>query len=98
MRINNDVMQRLDAVEFPALPSLVLRLAQQLGRERTTAQEIAESVELDATMAARVLRLAISVMLGGVGEVESVAEAVEFLENLPRNSTGKSLKILSDKT
>lgn len=76
MRINNDVMQRLDAVEFPTLPSLVMRLAQLLGQSHTTTDEIAAAVELDATMAARVLRLANSVMLGGVGEVESVSEAV----------------------
>ncbi len=76
MRINNDVMQRLDAVEFPTLPSLVMRMAQLLGQPRTTAEEIAAAVEMDATLAARVLRLANSVMLGGVGEVESVTEAV----------------------
>ena len=78
MRINNDVMQRLDAVEFPTLPSLVMRMAQLLGQPRTTAEEIAAAVEMDATMAARVLRLANSVMLGGVGEVEAVTEAVAF--------------------
>jgi HD-like signal output (HDOD) protein len=76
MKINNDVMQRLDAVQIPTLPSLVMRLAQLLGQDGTTAQEIAAAVQVDATMSARVLRLANSVVLGGEGEVESVADAV----------------------
>ena len=76
MKINNDVMQRLDAVQIPTLPSLVMRLAQLLGQDGTTAQEIAAAVQVDATMSARVLRLANSVALGGEGEVESVADAV----------------------
>ncbi len=76
MRLNNDVFQRLDAVELPSPPAVVGRLAQLLNQDRTTATEISAALELDATMAARLLRLANSVVLGGTGGVETVAEAV----------------------
>lgn len=76
MRINNDVLQRLDAVEFPSPPALVGRLSQLLSQERATAEEISAALELDATMAVRVLRLANSVVLGGSGNVSNVQEAV----------------------
>ncbi len=76
MRINTDVLQRLDAVEFPSPPAVVGRLSQLLNQEQTTAAEISAALELDATMAARVLRLANSVALGGDGNVHSVSDAV----------------------
>lgn len=76
MRLNNDVLQRLDAVEFPSPPVVVSRLSQLLSHERTTAEEISAALELDATMAVRVLRLANSVVLGGGGNVSNVQEAV----------------------
>ena len=76
MRINNDVLQRLDAVEFPSPPILVGRLAQLLSNERTTAAELSAAGEMDAPLAVRVLRLANSVSLGGAGDVASITEAV----------------------
>ncbi len=76
MRINNDVLERLDAVEFPAPQILVGRLSQLLNQEAVSAGALAAAIELDATLAVRLLRLANSVVLGGTGGVETVEEAV----------------------
>lgn len=76
MRINNDVLERLDAVEVPAPQILVGRLSQLLNQEAVSAGALAAAIELDATLAVRLLRLANSVVLGGSGGVETVEEAV----------------------
>ena len=68
-------IQQLGSVGFPAAPEVVLRLSQLLRTEWVMAEQLAEVAMLDATVSARVLRLANSVYYRGKG-VKSIAEAV----------------------
>ena len=68
-------IQQLGSVGFPAAPEVVLRLSQLLRTEWVRAEQLAEVAMLDATVSARVLRLANSVYYRGKG-VKSIAEAV----------------------
>ncbi len=70
-----DYIQQLGTVGFPAAPEVVLRLSQLLRTEWVMAEQLAEVAMLDATVSARVLRLANSVYYRGRG-VKSIAEAV----------------------
>ncbi len=76
MSVHDDVLQQLETLSFPTPPVIVVRLVQLLAKESVTAEEIAETMALDAGMAARVLHLANSVALGGGTQVDSVPEAV----------------------
>lgn len=70
-----DILQRIEAVVLPTPPCALQRLVALLGKDTVTADEIAESVELDPGLASRVLRLANSPALGASG-VKSIPEAV----------------------
>ncbi len=75
MTCSEDYIKQLDTVGFPAAPEVVLRLSQLLRTEWVMAEQLAEVAMLDATVSARVLRLANSVYFRGKG-VKSIAEAV----------------------
>ena len=76
MGAKHDVLQQLDLANFPAPPAVVAHLVNLLAREAVTADEIAETMALDASLAARVLQLANSVALAGSTPVDSIPEAV----------------------
>lgn len=75
MTCSEDYIKQLDTVGFPAAPEVVLRLSQLLRTEWVMAEQLAEVAMLDATVSARVLRLANSIFYRGKG-VKSIAEAV----------------------
>ncbi len=75
MASGSDFVKRLDSVDFPAAPEVVVRLSRLLSEEWVTAEQLAEVMALDAGISARVLRLANSVYFRGQG-VKSVDEAV----------------------
>lgn len=75
MASGSDFVKRLDSVDFPAAPEVVVRLSRLLSEEWVTAEQLAEVMALDAGISARVLRLANSVYFRGHG-VKSVDEAV----------------------
>jgi HD-like signal output (HDOD) protein len=75
MASGSEFVKRLDSVDFPAAPEVVVRLSRLLSEEWVTGEQIAEVMALDAGIAARVLRLANSVYFRGSG-VRSVEEAV----------------------
>jgi HD-like signal output (HDOD) protein len=70
-----DFVKRLDTVDFPAAPEVVVRLASLLAEERVSGEQLSEVMALDPGISARVLRLANSVYFRGSG-VKSVDEAV----------------------
>ena len=76
MNVSDQVMQQLEAVNFPTPPAIVVRLVQLLAKDNVTSEEIAETMALDTSMATRVLQLANPVALGGGTQVESIPEAV----------------------
>ena len=76
MPVESDIARRIEAVNLPTPPAIAMRLSQLLARESVTGDDISAAIQLDAGMAARVLRLANSVALGGGGVVESIPEAV----------------------
>ncbi len=76
MNVSEQVMQQLEAVNFPTPPAIVVRLVQLLAKDNVTSEEIAATMALDASMATRVLQLANSVAMGGGLQVESIPEAV----------------------
>jgi HD-like signal output (HDOD) protein len=67
--------KRLDTVDFPAAPEVVVRLSRMLSSAGVSGEELAEVLALDAGVAARVLRLANSVYFRGSG-IRSIEEAV----------------------
>ena len=75
MASGSDYVKRLDAVDFPAAPEVVIRLSNLLSEEWVTAEQLSEVMALDAGISARVLRLANSVYFRGQG-VRSIDEAV----------------------
>ncbi len=75
MSNSDEYIQQLDSVGFPAAPEVVLRLSQLLRTEWVMAEQLAEVAMLDATVSARVLRVANSVYYRGKG-IKSIAEAV----------------------
>lgn len=75
MSSSEEYIQQLDSVGFPAAPEVVLKLSQLLRTEWVMAEQLAEVAMLDATVSARVLRLANSVYYRGKG-IKSIAEAV----------------------
>ena len=76
MRIEDDILRRIDVLDFPSPPAVVVQLSQLLSRPDVTAEELAAVLSVDATISARVLRLANSALLGGATRVESIEEAV----------------------
>lgn len=75
MPSSSDFVKRLDSVDFPAAPEVVVRLSGLLTEEWVSAEQLAEVMALDAGISARVLRLANSVFFRGQG-VRSIEEAV----------------------
>lgn len=75
MTSGSDFVRRLDSVDFPAAPEVVVRLSRLLAEEWVTDEQLAEVMALDAGISARVLRLANSVYFRGSG-VKSIEEAV----------------------
>jgi HD-like signal output (HDOD) protein len=75
MASGSEYVKRLDAVDFPAAPEVVMRLSVLLSEEWVTAEQLGEVMALDAGISARVLRLANSVYFRGQG-VRSIEEAV----------------------
>ena len=75
MASGSDYVKRLDAVDFPAAPEVVIRLSNLLSEEWVTAEQLSEVMALDAGISARVMRLANSVYFRGQG-VRSIEEAV----------------------
>lgn len=76
MSAHSDVLQQLEKLDFPAPPTVVARLVGMLAKDFVTAEEIGETMALDASMAARVLQLANSVALAGCTQVDTIPEAV----------------------
>jgi len=75
MASGSEYVKRLDTLDFPAAPEVVMRLSRLLSEEWVTAEQLAEVMALDAGISARVLRLANSVYFRGQG-VRSIDEAV----------------------
>jgi HD-like signal output (HDOD) protein len=71
----SEYVHRLDSVDFPAAPEVVVRLIRQLEHPDSTAEELAAVIKLDAGLVARLLRLANSVYYRGQG-VKNIDEAV----------------------
>lgn len=69
-----------------SLPQAVLRISELICSPDHTASQLAEVVELDAGLTARVLRLANSAMFGRSGNVDTVTRAVAMIgENALRD-------------
>ena len=83
MASGSDYVKRLDAVDFPAAPEVVIRLSNLLSEEWVTAEQLSEVMAHDAGISARVLRLANSGYFRGQGG-RSVAEAVLRVDDVPR--------------
>lgn len=66
-----DQLQRL-----PALPALALKIIQQVSNPDTSAAELAETIELDPSVAAQIIRYAGSPYYGYRGRLESVQDAI----------------------
>jgi len=75
MPSGSEFVKRLDTVDFPAAPEVVLRLTRLLSEEWVTVEQLGEVMAFDAGLSARVLRLANSVYFRGQG-VRSIEEAV----------------------
>ena len=75
MASGSEFVKRLDSVDFPAAPEVVVRLSRLLAEEWVTAEQLSEVMALDAGISSRVLRLANSVYFRGQG-VRSIEEAV----------------------
>lgn len=75
MPSSSELVRRIDSVNFPSAPVVVVRLSQMLSDDGVDGDELAKVMQLDAGISARVLRLANSVAFRGNG-VESVSEAV----------------------
>ncbi|MFT3830746.1 MAG: HDOD domain-containing protein [Opitutaceae bacterium] len=75
MASGSDFVKRLDSVDFPAAPAVVVQVSRLLAEEWITAEQLAEVMALDPGISARVLRLANSVYFRGHG-VRSIEEAV----------------------
>ena len=75
MASGSDFVKRLDSVDFPAAPAVVVQVSRLLAEEWVTAEQLAEVMALDPGISARVLRLANSVYFRGQG-VRSIEEAV----------------------
>ncbi len=75
MASGSEFVRRLDTVDFPAAPEVVVQLARLLAEEWVTADQLGEVMALDAGISARVLRLANSVYFRGTG-IRSIEEAV----------------------
>ncbi len=55
MASGSDYVKRLDAVDFPAAPEVVMRLSGLLSEEWVTAEQLSEVVALDAGISARAM-------------------------------------------
>lgn len=75
MATGSDFVKRLDSVDFPTAPEVVVRLSRLLSEPWVTGDQLAEIMALDAGISARVLRLANSVYFRGSG-IRSIEEAV----------------------
>jgi HD-like signal output (HDOD) protein len=62
-----------------ALPELVVRVLAVMNSPTGTARELVEVIELDASLAATVLRLANSALYGHVGKVETLGHAITLI-------------------
>ncbi len=73
--------KKLDTIEdLPALPPIVLALEQALQDEKTDAEDIANIVSKDPSLAAKLLKLVNSAAFGGAaGEISSISQAVARL-------------------
>jgi putative nucleotidyltransferase with HDIG domain len=71
-----EIRERIASAQLPTPPAAVGRLLQLLGRDSTTAEDIAGALALDPGLATRVLRMANSAALGGGSEVNSIPDAV----------------------
>jgi HD-like signal output (HDOD) protein len=76
MPTQQPILQHIDTSGFPAPPAIVVRLVDLLARDDVTAEELGDTLSLDTSMAARVLKLANSVAVGGETPVESICDAV----------------------
>lgn len=68
-----------EATTLFTLPDVVLRAKAVMDSPTGTAQELVKVIELDAGMAARVLRMANSVLYGHAGRVETLQHAVALI-------------------
>lgn len=75
-RIRADILQSPD---LPAMPLAYARLLSVVADESSTPQELVEVLELDPSLAGRILRLANSAFLGVPGKVSSLSRAVLLL-------------------
>lgn len=69
------LIKRVDTVDFPAAPEVVVRLSRMLSDMGVSGEALADVLALDAGVSARVLRLANSVYFRGSG-IRSIEEAV----------------------
>lgn len=72
-----EVRQRV--AELPPLPEAAMRALRTLQREQTSLQEVAVELECDASLTARILRLANSPFYGVAGRISSARDAVQLL-------------------
>ena len=89
--------------DLPPMPEVARRLLALRNRPDSTAEDLAEIVELDPALAAQVIRWARSPFYGYRGEVESIQDAIirvlgyEMVQNLALGlAVGRSLRIPPD--
>lgn len=63
-------------LRIPSLPDIALRVRQAIEQENHSARHIAEIIQFDPAIAARVIQLANSVLFRGSRKIENTLEAV----------------------
>lgn len=67
---------QIDALLLPSLPALAIRVRQAINDDVSDARAIAQMVENDPAIAAKILKAANSALYGGRGKVETTASAI----------------------
>ncbi len=78
--IRDSVIRQIEETHtLPTLPDVITELQRVLSDPRSNAQKVADVLELDPVLAARVLRLANSAMYGAQREIADLGRAVALL-------------------
>ncbi len=73
----NAILNELDRLQrIPPMPALAMKLIQQTADPDTSASDLAETIELDPSVTAQVLRYASSPYFGYAGKLDSVQAAI----------------------
>ncbi len=73
----HQIHNKLDKLQrLPAIPAMAFKIIQQVSDVNTSASELAETIELDPSVAAQVIRYASSPYFGYRGRMDSVQDAI----------------------